>query len=160
MRKVASAEPSNFLSCMREIRHAIRKQNNLDPELFCTRRGERSLRAHSQTRKPWGREWQAKLIVRSVVKWNEFCGIKKVATTLICCTRLTQCSKSVKNRKKPVFKIYSSRFPDHFERLSAEATFRTPAHTAKCGPCSQGIDKDEISSQLSQESFFQFFEAI
>ena len=101
MRKVASAEPFNFLSCMREIRHAICKQNNLDPELFCACRGERSLRAHSQTRKHWGREWQAKLIVKSVVKWQEFCGIKNIATTLICCTRLTQCSKPVKNRKKP-----------------------------------------------------------
>ena len=39
--------------------------------------------------------------------------------------------KPVKNKKKPVFLIYSSRFLDGFERLSAEATFRTPAHTAK-----------------------------
>ena len=45
--------------------------------------------------------------------------------------RLTQCSKLVKNRKKPVCLIYSSRFLDRFERLSAEATFRMPAHTAK-----------------------------
>ena len=51
---------------------------------------------------------------------------------------LTQCSKPVKNRKKPVFLIYSSRFLDGFERLSAEATFRTPAHTAKMLPLLAG----------------------
>ena len=48
---------------------------------------------------------------------------------------LTQCSKPVKNRKKPVFLIYSSRFLDGFERLSAEAT---PAHTAKMLPLLAG----------------------
>ena len=77
------------------------------------------------------RDSQAKLMVRFVVKWREFRGIKKIATTLICYARLTQCSKSVKNRKKTRFLIYSSRFLDGFERLSAEASFRTPAHTAK-----------------------------
>ena len=45
------------------------------------------------------RDSQAKLIVRSVIKWSEFCGNK----TLICYARLTQCFKPVKNRKKPVF---------------------------------------------------------
>ena len=49
------------------------------------------------------RDWQAKLIIRSVIKWHEFCGKKKIATTLICYARLMQCSKLVKNRKKPVF---------------------------------------------------------
>ena len=77
------------------------------------------------------RDSQAKLIVRSVVKWREFRGNKKIAKTVICYARLTQCSKPVKDRKKLVFKIYSSRFLDGFERLSAEATFRTPAHTVK-----------------------------
>ena len=38
-----------------------------------------------------------------VVKWREFCGNKKVATTLICYTRITQCLKPVKNRKKNRF---------------------------------------------------------
>ena len=46
---------------------------------------------------------QAKLIVRSVVKWHEFCRNKTIVTTLICYARLMQCSKPVKNRKKPVF---------------------------------------------------------
>ena len=36
--------------------------------------------------------------------------------------------------KKPVFLIYSSRFLNGFERLSAEATFRTTAHTAEMLP--------------------------
>ena len=73
----------------------------------------------------------SKINRESVVKWHEFGGNKKIALTLICYARLAQCSKPVKNRKKPVFLIYSSRFLDRFERLSAEATFRTPANTAK-----------------------------
>ena len=48
---------------------------------------------------------------------------------------LTQDSRNALNRsrtgKNPIFLIYSSTFLDGFERLSAEATFRTPAHTAK-----------------------------
>ena len=80
------------------------------------------------------RDSQARLIVRSVVKWCEVRGNTKIATTLICCTRCTQCSKPVKNRKETVFLIYSSRFLDGFERLTAEATFRTTAHTAKMQP--------------------------
>ena len=74
---------------------------------------------------------EVKLIVRFVIKWCEYCGNKKIGTTLICYGRLMQSSKLVKNRKKPIFKIYSSRFLDRFERLLAEATFRMPAHTAK-----------------------------
>ena len=77
-------QPFNFLSCMCEIRHAIRKQN---------------------------------FVVRSVVKCCEFCGKKKIATTLICYARLAEWSKPIKNRKKTAFLIYSSRFLDGFERL-------------------------------------------
>ena len=84
------------------------------------------------------RDSQAKLIVRSVVKWREFRGNKKLVTTLVCYARLTQCSKPVKNRKKPVLLIYSSRFLDGFERLSAEATFRTTAHAEKIQPLLEG----------------------
>ena len=36
------------------------------------------------------RDSQAKLIVRSVVKWREFRGNKKIALTLICYARFTQ----------------------------------------------------------------------
>ena len=36
------------------------------------------------------RDSQAKLMVRFVVKWREFRGNKKIATTLICYARLTQ----------------------------------------------------------------------
>ena len=75
-------------------------------------------------------------VTRFVVKWREFRANKKYCdnSDLLRKTyvRLTQCSKPVKNRKKSgFFKIYSSRFLDGFERLSAEATFRTTAHTAK-----------------------------
>ena len=84
------------------------------------------------------RDSQAKLIVRSVVKWREFRGNKKIALTLICYARFTQDSRNALNRsrtgKNQFFKIYSSRFLDGFERLSAEATFRTTAHTAKMKP--------------------------
>ena len=77
---------------------------------------------------------QAKLIVRSVVKiWHKFHGFhgnKKIATALICYARLMQCSKPVK-QEKTRFLIHSSRLLDGFERLLVEATFRTPAHTAK-----------------------------
>jgi len=73
---------------------------------------------------------QAKLIVRSVKIWHKFHGNKKIATALICYARLMQCSKPVK-QEKTRFLIYSSRFLDGFERLLVEATFRTPAHTAK-----------------------------
>ena len=52
-----------------------------------------------------------------VVKCCEFCGKKKIATTLICYARLTEWSKPIKNRKKTAFLIYSSRFLDGFERL-------------------------------------------
>ena len=81
---------------------------------------------------------QAKLIVSSVVKWRESRENKEIATTLICFPRLAQCSKPVKNRKKSRFLIYLSRFLDGFERLSAEATFCTPAHTAKMYPLLAG----------------------
>ena len=56
-------------------------------------------------------------------------------TIMVSVHSLTQDSRNVLNRsrtgKNPIFKIYSSRFLDGFERLSAEATFRRPAHTAK-----------------------------
>ena len=67
---------------------------------------------------------------------------KKVAASVD--NRLTQCSKPAKNSKKPVFfffyyiYIYSFRFLDGFERLSVEATFLTPAYTAKMWPLRQG----------------------
>ena len=96
------------------------------PEAFKTTVQFSTLHARNSSR-----DSQAKLIVRFVVKWREFRGNKNIATTLICYAILTQCSKPVKNRKKPDFLIYSSRFLDGFERLSAEATFRTAAHTAK-----------------------------
>ena len=53
---------------------------NLDPELFCACRGER-LRAHSQTRKHWGREWlvcrtdtnaRSFKLVKRTVGWKNF----------------------------------------------------------------------------------------
>ena len=87
-------QPFNFLSCMCEIRHAIRKQNYSSAGLSSN--------------------------------GTSFAGIKKIATTLIFCyARLTQCSKLVKSRKNSFFLIYSSRFLDGFEWLSAEATFHT-----------------------------------
>ena len=42
----------------------------------------------------------------AVIKWREFAGIEKIATSLICYAQLKQCSKPVnmvKNRKNPFF---------------------------------------------------------
>ena len=75
-----------------------------------------------------------------------------MATTLICYARLTQCSKPVKNRKKPVFLIYSFRFLDRFEWLSAEATFRKTAYTSYIGEhgyCSSDIILNKIRTELN-----------
>ena len=61
--------------------------------------------------------------------------LKKIAT------RLSQDSRNALNRsrtgKNPFFN-YSSRFLNGFERLSAEAIFRTTAHTAKMKPLLAG----------------------
>ena len=87
-------QPFNFLSCLREIHHAICKEN-----------------------------------LSSGLSSNgaSFAGIKKMRQLW----SATQDSHNAVNRKKPVFLIYSSTFLDGFERLSAEATFRTTARTAK-----------------------------
>ena len=72
---------------------------------------------------------------------------KKVAASVD--NRLTQDSSNALNRprtaKSPFFffffyyiYIYSFRFLDGFERLSVEATFLTPAYTAKMWPLRQG----------------------
>ena len=59
------------------------------------------------------RDLQAKLIIRSVIKWREFCGNKKIATALICYVRLAQCSKLVKNRKNLLFLKFIAGFQCH-----------------------------------------------
>ena len=98
---------------------------------------------------------QAKLIVGSVVKWREFRGNKKMATTLICYARLTQCSKPVKNRKKNVFFFISSfRFLDRFEWLSAEATFQNVASARRVALGQPSLVKISTSA-ISCLHFFQ-----
>ena len=54
------------------------------------------------------RDSQAKLIVRPVVKWREFRGKNCDRSDLLrkTHTRLTQCSKPVKNRKNPFFYLF------------------------------------------------------
>ena len=64
-----------------------------------------------------------------------FKGIKKKSDNFDLLRNALNWSRTGKNQ---FFKIYSSRFLDGFEWLLAEATFRTPAHTAKCSFCSQG----------------------
>ena len=81
------------------------------------------------------RDLQAKSIIRFVVKWREFQGNKKKSDNFDLLRNALNWSRTGKNQ---FFKIYSSRFLDGFEWLLAEATFRTPAHTAKCSFCSQG----------------------
>ena len=107
------------------------------------------------------RNSHAKLIVRSVVKWREFRGNKKIALTLICYARFTQDSRNALNRsrtgKNQFFKIYSSRFLDGFERLSAEATFRTPANTAKMQPLLAGYT---FTKAKFNHCFIKFIQSI
>ena len=79
---------------MREIRHAIRKQN-----------------------KPSGLSSNG----------TRFAGIKKKKDS--CKTRAMLLTGQ--EQEKTRFFMYSSRFLVGFERLSAEATSRTPANTAK-----------------------------
>ena len=54
------------------------------------------------------RDSQAKLIARPVVKWREFRGKNCDRSDLLrkTHTRLTQCSKPVKNRKNPFFYLF------------------------------------------------------
>ena len=85
------------------------------------------------------RDSQTKLIVRSVVKWREFRGNKKIATTLICYARLTQSSKPVKNRKKPVFITFIR--PDFWTNLNGcrqRLLFAPQLTQRKCSLSSQG----------------------
>ena len=74
---------------------------------------------------------QAKLIVRSVVKWHEFPGNKKNCDNSDFLRKTHTMLQTSQEQKKKHFLIHSSRFLDGFERLSAVATFRTPGHTAK-----------------------------
>ena len=84
------------------------------------------------------RVWQAKLIVRSVFKWREFHKNNKIATTLICYARLMQCSKPVKNRKKPIFKFIHPDFWTDLNGCRQRLLFERQLTQQKCSLCSQG----------------------
>ena len=85
------------------------------------------------------RDSQAKLMVRSAIKWHKFHRINKIVTTLICDAKLAQHSKPVKHRKKTCFFRYSFTFLDGFEQLSAEATLNSHNSShRKCSLCPQG----------------------
>ena len=64
---------------------------------------------------------------------------------------LTQDSRNALNRsrtgKNPIFYIYSSRFLDRFERLSAEATFHTPAKSHNYGSYASSYRKNVASAR-------------
>ena len=72
---------------------------------------------------------QAKLIVRFVVKWREFRGNKKNCDNFDLLRKTHANALNQSRTGKTRFLIYSSRFLDGFERLSAEATFRTPCRS-------------------------------
>ena len=84
----------------------------------------------------------AKFVTRFASKINRhglssngasFAGIKKIATTLICYARLTQCSKPVKHRKNPFFYL--------FVQISGRiwtVVGRGYFSHEKCSLCSQG----------------------
>ena len=91
-------------------------------------------------------DWQAKLIVRSVVKWREFHGIKKNATTLICYARLTQCSKPVKKRKKNRF-FYFIR--PELNGSRQRLLFARQLTQRKCSLCSQVSNTKALTFNLT-----------
>ena len=77
-----------------------------------------------------------------------------MATTLFCYARLTQCSKPVKNRKKPIFLIYSFRFLDRFEWLSAGATFQNVASARRVAIGQPSLVKISTSAIIFLPSLF------
>ena len=76
-------------------------------------------------------------VVRSVVKWREFRGNNKIALTLICYAKLTQCSKLVKNRKNPVFKFIRADFWTDLNGCRQRLLFARQLTQRKCSLCSQ-----------------------
>ena len=83
-------------------------------------------------------------IFRSVVKWREFrenfknCDNSDLLSKTH--TRLTQCFKLVKNRRKNLFLIYLSRVNGCQQRL----LFAQQRTQRKCSLCSQGIELLEL----------------
>ena len=104
-------QPFNFLSCMRKIRHAIRKQNQ-----------------------------------SSGLSLN---GASFAGITLLRYARLTQCSKPVKNGRKPVFKFIRPDFWTNLNGCRQRLLFARQLTQRKCGLCSQGRGNGEsIKFQL------------
>ena len=86
------------------------------------------------------RDSQAKLIVTFVVKWREFHGNKKIATTLICYARHVMLQTGQQQEKTRVFKIYSSRFLDitYLNGCEQRLLFARQLTQRKCSLCLQG----------------------
>ena len=75
----------------------------------------------------------------SVVKLREFRENKKNCDNSDLLRKTRAVLQTGEEQGKASFlKFYSSRFLDGFERLSAEATFCTPAHTEKMQPLLAG----------------------
>ena len=85
---------------------------------------------------------QAKLIVRSVVKWRKFRGNKKIALTLICYARFTQDSRNALNRsttgKNCFFKFILPNFWTDLNGCRQRILFARQLTQRKCSLCSQG----------------------
>ena len=87
--------------------------------------------------------------------WRE----QKIATTLICYARLTQCFKPVKNRKKPV-----SICPDFWTDLNGcqqRLLFAWQLTQRKCSLCSQGISYQTLVKEfcIVNQQFSDLFNA-
>ena len=89
----------------------------------------------------------AKFVTRFASKINRhglssngasFAGIKKIATTLICYARLTQCSKPVKHRKNPFFYLFRPDFWTDLNGCRQRLLFTRQLTQQKCSLCSQG----------------------
>ena len=99
------------------------------------------------------RDLQAKLIVRSVVKWREFRGNKKIATTLICYARLTQDSRNALNWSRTVKSAFLKFIrPDFWMDLNGcrqRLLFAHQLTQQKCSLCSQGMSWQVTSINTS-----------
>ena len=91
------------------------------------------------------RIWQAKLIVRSVVKQHEFCRNNKIATTLICYARLVRDSRNALHRsrtgKNPLFKFIRPDFWTDLNSCRQRLLFAHQLTQQKCSLSSQGYSQ-------------------
>ena len=72
LQKDSSRRKLRYVCALREMNRASNAKSNLDPQLFCACRGERSRRAHSQTPNHWGRECAKRLHLPNMAAHAKF----------------------------------------------------------------------------------------